>query len=256
VRISRLIFYMLSKKDTIRPSVTKLLLNSYVQTYVNEMPKFLKVTTNDHRYPKNLGPEEKADSAAAETVNDRQAELRKKIAEQQQQRGGAPPPEPKPVSPPPEPANAEGGALNDKGTLKESQACTPEEMHALTDQLKAIPAAEQTDEEPQKEAEPATDDTGGDDDQFEDQYESDFEEYEEEEAEKGSPASKKAKLEAELGAETFAKVCRILHEDMANNEEAAQRQLDNLLTEQQLGLLPELNAYVIENMKHEMASSK
>eukprot|EP00667_Euglena_gracilis_P012874 EG_transcript_13247 len=199
VRISRLIFYMLSKKDSVRPSVTKLLLNSYVQSYVNEMPKFLKVTTDDSRYPKELGHDDKAPEAPAAATA----------------------------------ANEDAGAqLNDKEPLKESQACTPEEMKVLTGQLSAIPAAEKPPVQPEvnkEEPAPPEEPTPGENDVFEDQYESDFEEYHEEESAEKKRQDKREKLEKELGADKFASACKILQE-MGDNEEAAGKALEALLS--------------------------
>lgn len=225
VRVGRLIFYMLAKKDTARPSVTKLLLNAYVQSYVAEMPKFLRVTGEDSRYPKSVG-EESSDSAPEDATD---------------------------ADP--------GGHPHDREPLRESQACTREEMQALAHQLHALPLppppapaaaapaaapdpssspspspppqnvdpgapAPKTPPKDAKEVSPSKEHSAEENDVFEDKYESDFEEYE---GEADAEASQKRviqhntlreHLEAELGVERFVTACRILQE-MGDDEAAA-----------------------------------
>uniref|UniRef100_A0A7S1NHD4 non-specific serine/threonine protein kinase n=1 Tax=Eutreptiella gymnastica TaxID=73025 RepID=A0A7S1NHD4_9EUGL len=227
VRISRLIFYMLSKKDTVRPSVTKILLNSYVQTFVAEIPTFLRISTHEERYPKELAPE------AVENAGQ---------------------PVPTDAAPLADPVEIPGADINDKEPLKASVAVMPTEMEALKAQL-STKEAPKPEPEPEPQAELAPEEGEPEEEEaFQDDYESDFEEYEDEDEadpKKASLEEKKEKFIQQLGADKFQAVCEILQ---MNDEDTVQGKLEGLLTLMEMDLVPQLSEYLINDTKNEMAA--
>eukprot|EP01006_Ploeotia_vitrea_P039021 TRINITY_DN66304_c1_g1_i1.p1 TRINITY_DN66304_c1_g1~~TRINITY_DN66304_c1_g1_i1.p1 ORF type:complete len:455 (-),score=74.08 TRINITY_DN66304_c1_g1_i1:362-1726(-) len=189
-KINRLICSLLAKKDTVRPSVTRILLNPYVQKYVNMLPALLTVKPTAERYPQVATALMKEKNNAQQ--EDKAQDIKQKIAaerlkrEQNQQAKPSPTSSPVTATPPPPTTTTEEAPPQQP---QQPQAVTEGEMGALQSQIHDLP---QPKEEKEKEDAASSNADGGNQQEDEQEYSMIFEEYEsDDEDDEGDGAPKK-----------------------------------------------------------------
>eukprot|EP01012_Entosiphon_sulcatum_P023971 TRINITY_DN29121_c0_g1_i1.p1 TRINITY_DN29121_c0_g1~~TRINITY_DN29121_c0_g1_i1.p1 ORF type:complete len:497 (+),score=140.33 TRINITY_DN29121_c0_g1_i1:27-1517(+) len=201
-RITRLIYSMLQKKDTLRPSVTKLLLNPYVHGFVTKLPQLLALKPVEERYP-TMQAAANAQSAPS-PMAPREQNIREKILAQQQARRQQ---EPRAAASPPPVAMQEPPKAEPQAAVAASQAVTEKEMENFKSQVANLPApgpeVDDAAEEPAEQAE-------GEYSMIFEEYEEDFEEYDEGADEKDK-ADPEKQLRQALG-DLFDKACDAVRE--------------------------------------------